>query len=138
MDEKVENVASLRKRIYAAAIDLGIATAAVLMSGTRDVYLLGTVIALLQLPFWIEGQSIGKTVMRLQVRTRTGQAASLEVMLVRETAGKLVSAAALGLGFLPILTDASRRGWHDRIVRTVVIDIAAASLAQKALKGPPE
>ena len=42
-------------------------------------------------------------------------------MALRETVGKLVSALILLLGFLWILWDKDRQGWHDKIAGTLVV-----------------
>jgi uncharacterized RDD family membrane protein YckC len=72
------------------------------------------------LVFWVlAGQTPGMRFLGLQLRTggeerlRLGQA-------IRRLSGLILSILPLGLGFLPILTDERRRGWHDRMAGTEV------------------
>ena len=78
--------------------------------------------------FWVKGQTPGKMLMKLQVYTITGQPATFWVMFLREVVGKFVSGIVLGIGFLIILWDPCRRGWHDKIASTVVIDTVAITV----------
>ena len=71
--------------------------------------------------FWtLAGQTPGKMLMGLRVVTTDGQALSL-VRSVRRFIGYIVSILALWIGFLWILVDNRRQGWHDRIAGTLVI-----------------
>lgn len=67
------------------------------------------------------------------VDARTGGRPHLWQAIVR-LLGYAVSALPLGLGFLWILWDRRRQGWHDKLARTVVVDDddALLSLAQLA------
>ena len=72
------------------------------------------------LVFWVlAGQTPGMRFLGLQLRSgdketlRLGQA-------IKRLWGLVLSIIPFGLGFVPILTDERRRGWHDRLARTEV------------------
>ena len=44
------------------------------------------------------------------------------MMLVREWAAKWVSGLAFGMGFVWILFDRDRQGWHDKLMSTYVVE----------------
>jgi uncharacterized RDD family membrane protein YckC len=71
--------------------------------------------------FWtFAGQTIGKGLMGLRVVPIKGGRLKAHQALIRYL-GYYVSAVALGLGFLAILVNDRRLGWHDRFARTCVI-----------------
>jgi uncharacterized RDD family membrane protein YckC len=71
--------------------------------------------------FWaLAGQTPGQRLLGLRVLTTGGQKPSLWHALWR-LLGYFVSALPLYLGFLWILIDDTRRGWHDRLAGTCVI-----------------
>jgi uncharacterized RDD family membrane protein YckC len=71
--------------------------------------------------FWtLTGQTLGMTLMGLRVVTTDGHYLSLG-RSVRRLIGYLVSALVLWLGFLWILVDDRRQGWHDKIAGTCVV-----------------
>jgi uncharacterized RDD family membrane protein YckC len=63
------------------------------------------------------GRTPGKMAVGIHLRGEDGRLSWAAVGL-REVVGKLISAAALGLGFLWIAFDREKRGWHDVIART--------------------
>jgi uncharacterized RDD family membrane protein YckC len=72
--------------------------------------------------FWTTtGQTPGDRLMRLRVRAREGGRLRPRRSLLRFVALTL-AALPLFLGFLMILVDERRRGLHDWIARTVVVD----------------
>lgn len=71
--------------------------------------------------FWIlAGQTIGKYVLGLRVIRMDGKRMNFRRSLLRYL-GYLISLAPLTLGFLWILIDDRRQGWHDKIARTCVV-----------------
>ena len=54
-------------------------------------------------------------------RTRMVRRRGSSRVLIRETVGKLVSAIVLFIGFIWILFDDNRQGWHDKIGGTFVV-----------------
>jgi len=71
--------------------------------------------------FWtLTGQTPGMTLMGLRVVTTDGHYLSLW-QAIHRLIGYLVSALVLYLGFLWILVDDRRQGWHDKIAGTCVV-----------------
>lgn len=69
------------------------------------------------------GQTIGKAVVGIRVRTMDRAAVGVTRSLVR-TLGYFVSSACGGLGFLLIAVSPSKRGLHDRLAGTYVHHLA--------------
>lgn len=80
--------------------------------------------------FWtLAGQTPGKTLMGLRIVTMDGHPLSFG-RSVRRFLGYILSIFAMWIGFLWILLDNRRQGWHDKIAGTFVIyawDARAAS-----------
>jgi uncharacterized RDD family membrane protein YckC len=78
--------------------------------------------ALVVLLFWAERQGTpGKLVLGLRiVDAETGGMPGIRRLVLRYV-GYLVSALPLGLGYLWVLWDPRRQGWHDKMARTLVI-----------------
>jgi uncharacterized RDD family membrane protein YckC len=71
--------------------------------------------------FWtLAGQTPGKTLMGLRIVTTDGQSLSFS-RSVRRLLGYILSIFAMWIGFLWILVDNRRQGWHDKIAGTFVI-----------------
>jgi uncharacterized RDD family membrane protein YckC len=71
--------------------------------------------------FWtLTGQTPGMTLMGLRVVTTDGHYLSFG-QSIRRLIGYIVSALVLFLGFLWILVDDRRQGWHDKIAGTCVV-----------------
>ena len=73
------------------------------------------------------GQSPGKMAIGIKIIKTDGSSAKLGSVLLREIIGKIVSAIVLLLGFIWILFDDKRQGWHDKIAGTVVVKDRVAS-----------
>lgn len=73
--------------------------------------------------FWsLLGQTPGKMLMGLQIVTLTGERITFW-QAVRRFLGYIVSLFCLFAGFLWILIDNRRQGWHDKLAGTCVIYI---------------
>ena len=71
--------------------------------------------------FWAtSGQSPGKAVMGVRVVRVSGEPMGL-LTAARRVVGYALSLGTLGLGFLVILSDDRRQGWHDKLAGTCVI-----------------
>ena len=71
--------------------------------------------------FWtMIGQTPGKSLMGLRIVTIDGRSLSF-VRSVRRLLGYIISILAIWIGFLWILVDNRRQGWHDKIAGTIVI-----------------
>jgi len=67
------------------------------------------------------GATLGKMALGMRVVDESGQKAGFLKVLIRETIGKVVSAIVLLLGYIWILFDDKRQGWHDKIGGTFVV-----------------
>ncbi|RQW79971.1 MAG: RDD family protein [Geobacter sp.] len=71
--------------------------------------------------FWmLTGQTIGQRVMGLRVVRLNGRRMGFWLSLVRWY-GYQVCIFTLGIGFLWVLIDNRRMGWHDKLARTCVV-----------------
>lgn len=68
------------------------------------------------------GSSVGKRVVGIKVvKADGGQPGCITGVLLRETIGKLISSIIILLGFIWIIFDDKRQGWHDKIAETYVV-----------------
>ena len=67
------------------------------------------------------GATPGKMAMGLMVVTTQMKKPNLATAVKREIIGKFVSVLVLGLGYLSILWDSKKQGWHDKIAGTYVM-----------------
>ena len=68
------------------------------------------------------GQTLGKMAMAIRVVRTDGRPANMGTALLR-LVGYLFSTLLLFVGFLMILFDRQRRGLHDRLADTIVVDL---------------
>ena len=66
------------------------------------------------------GATVGKMVMRIKVVKENGKKLTYSDALLRTISGFL-SAVVFGLGFLWVIWDKKKQGWHDKIAKTVVV-----------------
>ena len=79
--------------------------------------------------FWrFRGGTPGKMVIGAEIVDADTLGPPSNTQLVIRYVGYFVSTIAFGLGFLWILWDARKQGWHDKLARTVVIKRSAVSL----------
>ncbi len=103
------SIVSMPSWLTAFAVAVGAATYAVWVAGYFVV-------------FWTTtGQTPGDRLMRIRVRAATGEQLRPRRALLRFVS-LMLAALPLFAGFLMILIDARRRGLHDWIARTVVVD----------------
>jgi uncharacterized RDD family membrane protein YckC len=89
-------------------------------------FLLASIIALYYIFFWIfAGYTPGKAFMGIKIVTTDGRKVSFFRAFLRYFA-YFLSAGFFFLGFLWILIDGRRQGWHDKIAGTLVIYTWAA------------
>jgi uncharacterized RDD family membrane protein YckC len=82
------------------------------------------------------GKTPGKALLGLAVVTDDGSRPGLLRSLAR-FGGYMLSAIPLGAGFLWILVDDNRRGWHDHIAGTWVVYTEGSRAAHRHGKGEP-
>jgi uncharacterized RDD family membrane protein YckC len=93
--------------------------------GAYVLWLIGYFVA-----FWsATGQTPGNRVMQIRVVTKAGERVKTRRGVVR-CVGLVLAALPLFAGYLLILFDRKRRGFQDRLARTVVIEAPDLSLAQ--------
>lgn len=115
-------------RLGAAVIDSIFTLAA--MGALRFLFL-GAVTAFwingfLPLLYWwlltgLKGQTLGKMALGIKVVDKQGNIPGLGRAVLREILGKLVSIIVFYLGFLWIIWDKDKQGWHDKIASTYVV-----------------
>ena len=69
-----------------------------------------------------KGRTPGKLLLNIRVIRADGRIAGFGVMFVRSVVGKFISATVFYLGFIWILIDDDRQGWHDKLVDTFVVE----------------
>ena len=91
-------------------------------AGWLLVYVL--VIAYVVVYLWLvstRGQSPGKMAIGIKIVRMDGSSLGFGGALMREIIGKLVSSLIIYLGYIWILFDSKRQGWHDKIAGTYVV-----------------
>ena len=111
-------------RFGAAVIDsLITGIPAAFITSFTDVPALGTILSVVYYVMftYAKGQTPGKMMLNLHVVTENGQKPNLKQVIMREVVGKAISALALLIGYLWIIWDPKKRGWHDHIAGTYVV-----------------
>lgn len=111
-------------RLGAAIIDsLITGVPAAIITSFTDIPALGTVLSVAYYVMftYARGQTPGKMLLGLHVVDENGQRPNLKQVLLREVVGKAISALALLVGYLWIIWDHRKRGWHDYIGGTFVV-----------------
>ena len=67
------------------------------------------------------GATLGKMALGMKVVGADGAKVGIGAVLMREVVGKIVSAVVVLIGFVWILVDDNRQGWHDKIGKTFVV-----------------
>jgi uncharacterized RDD family membrane protein YckC len=102
------------------AAGLGFATSFGRSGGSGSNILLTILYEGLLIALW-NGQTIGKLAMGIRVVTADGAPVPVGLSFAR-AAMKIVSAVALGLGFLWMLWDPNKQTWHDKVAKTYVVN----------------
>jgi uncharacterized RDD family membrane protein YckC len=71
----------------------------------------------------LKGQTLGKMVLGIKVVNAAGSQPGLGEAALREVLGKIVSSVVIYIGFLWIIWDGQKQGWHDKIASTHVIRV---------------
>ena len=68
------------------------------------------------------GSSVGKRMVGIKIVKADGnQPGCITGVLLREIIGKFISSIIILLGFIWIIIDDKRQGWHDKIAETYVV-----------------
>lgn len=119
-------LADMGPRLISAIIDgiiIGVITGVLFGIGREPGGLLGTLINLAYYwYFWTRnnGQTIGKSIMGLQVIKANGQPMSNSDAVMRYI-GYVLNSIVLGIGWIWALFDANKQGWHDKLANTYVV-----------------
>lgn len=68
-------------------------------------------------------QTAGKKLLGIKVVDSAGQTPSYFTFFLREIIGKFISGIVIGLGYLWVIWDPKKQGWHDKIANTFVIKV---------------
>jgi uncharacterized RDD family membrane protein YckC len=71
----------------------------------------------------LKGQTLGKMAVGIKVVNAEGSIPGLGIAALREIPGKILSTIAVYLGFLWIIWDGQKQGWHDKIANTYVLKV---------------
>ena len=69
----------------------------------------------------LRGQTLGKMALGIQVVDAQGNVPGIWRAILREVIGKVISTILIFLGFLWVIWDRRKRGWHDYIGGTFVV-----------------
>ena len=69
----------------------------------------------------LKGQTLGKMAVGIKVVDAAGSVPGLGRAALREIPGKILSSIAIYLGFLWVIWDKQKQGWHDKIASTHVV-----------------
>jgi len=69
----------------------------------------------------LKGQTLGKMAVGIKVVDASGSVPGLGRAALREIPGKILSSIAIYLGFLWVIWDKQKQGWHDKIASTYVV-----------------
>jgi uncharacterized RDD family membrane protein YckC len=151
-DESETNQAGLATRLVAIAVDLGMlfalyaivssvfASVIPFTSGHRLSLPVAIVLGVLGFVaaggiiagFWaLAGQTPGMRFLSIRVTSEGSHHLPFK-LAVRRFLGAVLSALAVGLGYIAILRDTRRRAWHDRMVGTEVVYDMDARMAKHA------
>jgi uncharacterized RDD family membrane protein YckC len=67
------------------------------------------------------GQTPGKRLVNIRIVKKDGSKLTAADAFLRNVVGYLISNLVFWLGFVWIMVDKDRQGWHDKIVNTVVV-----------------
>lgn len=84
---------------------------------------------------WAKSTSPGKWLLGMYAARSDGRPLGFWLMAFREIIGKLISGLPFALGFLWILFDKERQGWHDKMATSYVMVRPAAGAAQSPAPG---
>lgn len=121
----MEKYGSFLERLVAGLIDFLILYVPVAFIKNED---LSQVIFLVLSPayfVWMNGTygaTIGKMVMKLKITREDGSKIFYSDALLREIASYL-STVVLFLGYLNVIWDSKKQGWHDKIAHTIVVKV---------------
>lgn len=97
-------------RLGAAIIDGILAAVTIYIYYLVQIYLTGK-----------DGRTVGKMLFKIKVIRTDGKPLGLGGAILREVIGKFISSIVIGIGYLWIIFDDNKQGWHDKIAESYVI-----------------
>jgi len=70
----------------------------------------------------VTGQSLGKGLLKIKTIQTSGEPLNFKIAFIR-WGGYFISGLAMYLGFLWVLFDKNKQGWHDKIAGTYVVKV---------------
>ena len=143
VNQQIGRLAPPVKRLIAIALDLLLPGLAVLIlfagasliggaAASDESTLLAVIALIIQIAFlayvvwafvlFTKGTTPGKKILGMRVIKEDGRNADFFTMLIRETVGRLISSFVFSLGLLWILIDKDNQAWHDKLMRTYVVE----------------
>ncbi len=127
-------IASLGQRFAAFLVDFAISVlvgvvGTLIGSSMGDA---GSIVSFIaSIGYWIvvivmvatRGQSPGKIALNIKIVKVDGNQVGFGTALIREVIGKFISSLIILLGYIWILFDGKRQGWHDKIASTYVVKV---------------
>ena len=72
-------------------------------------------------PLLWNGSTVGKRIINIRIVREDGDPLTLNTLIIRNVLGYMLSSVVLSLGFLAILWNENRQGWHDQFAKTLVV-----------------
>lgn len=125
MDRKQSSAANIGfwPRVGAYLLDGLIILAIQIILGLLRLSGLGILVGIIYfIYFWTQknGQTLGDKVLGIRVVREDGKPIDITTGVIRYI-GYIVSSLVIGLGFLWVIWDAKKQGWHDKIASTIVV-----------------
>lgn len=113
-------------RLIAGSLDIGIFIGLIyfLSQTLEEIPMFVTAVifyVIIQSPFWINGRTMGKWLLRLKVVNSRRKPIGFWIMLFREVVLKFFSILFVFLGVFWFLLDGDERNWHDKILNVDVV-----------------
>lgn len=121
-------ISSPIRRLAAFCIDFAFTWGIIFISffSNQEYIVLGVMIsvAAIKMAFWYDGTTLGKALLSMKVIDKdTKQKLSFWKMCFRQTIGKFISTLVMNVGFIWILIDNDKQGWHDKMCNDIVVDL---------------
>ena len=108
-------------RVFGAGEGLGLGAIALVL-GSSDIVVAGILPPVVIIGFWIAlGASPGKLMLRLRIVDEPTGGRPTAWQCIGRYFMALIGILCVGLGYLWITIDPRKQGWHDKLVRTLVV-----------------
>lgn len=115
--------ASFDKRLSAFALDLAILFMLVIVFRRIASFIsLFAVVYFIYCWVAMDGQTIGNKLMKIKVLQDNGKSLDIATGIIRYV-GYIVGFFGVGIGYLWVIFDKKKQGWHDKIAKTIVVEV---------------